>query len=49
MTREQHQGVTAMLAAAGFGAGGLPAAHADALAAAVKNAEVRLRTLLTTA
>jgi hypothetical protein len=46
MTDQQAQELTAVVTAAGLGAGNLSVAHKDALAAAVRTAEDRLRTLL---
>ncbi|GAA3722375.1 hypothetical protein GCM10022224_104200 [Nonomuraea antimicrobica] len=46
MTPQQNQEVAGVLAASGFGAGNLPAAHLDALTAAARQGEVSLRALL---
>ncbi|MGS2645085.1 hypothetical protein [Streptosporangium sp. G12] len=47
MTPQQEQAVAGVLTASGFGAGYLPAAHLDALTAAVRHGEDSLRALLT--
>ncbi|TMR88317.1 hypothetical protein [Nonomuraea basaltis] len=48
MTPQQEQELAGVLAASGFGAGSLPAAHLDALTAAVRQGERSLRALLGT-
>jgi hypothetical protein len=49
MTGQQHQNLTAVIAAAALGTGSIPDVHMDALTEAVRHAEGRLRTLLATA
>ncbi|WP_344888016.1 hypothetical protein [Nonomuraea antimicrobica] len=48
MTLQEEQELARVLAAAGFGAGSLPAAHSEALTAAVRQGEQSLRALLGT-